>query len=117
MFAITIIGIGFYVYLVSKRDDTEYNFLLVSLWIIWTLLLFMPAMRQRYTYLVDILLIIICFFNKKLIPSAIMEIVISLITYCVFLFDMPEISILYSFLNVVSYAYLTKDFFKEYTDL
>ena len=114
IFCLSVIGVGLYSFILSNKKETEYNYLLVTLWIIWTVLLFMPAMRQRYTYLVDLLLVIICYFNRKMLFITAVEIAISTITYGVFLFNVPQINALYSMINLLLYVYISKEYFSEF---
>lgn len=48
-------------------------------------MLFLPAMHKRYTYALDILLLILACMNIKYVVFTFLEIVISLYTYSIFL--------------------------------
>ena len=52
----------------------------------WPCPLFLPAMHERYTYLLDILLVVLTFMDNKYLKYAAISILISIITNCASLF-------------------------------
>lgn len=84
---IILCGAGFYFILEDRKKlDTPYTFLNTAVWFLWTILLFLPSMHERYAYPLDILLLMICFFDKNLIIFSAGSIIISTITTSDFLF-------------------------------
>ena len=56
----------------------------VAVFIEWTCIIFLPAMHERYTYVLDLLLLALSFLNKKYITYAAIAIFTSCLTYSVF---------------------------------
>lgn len=67
-----------------SRKDFEKKFFVFAAWIVWTAVLFLPKMHERYGFLLDILLLLLCFQEKKTIKYAIVTICISLFTYGIY---------------------------------
>ena len=63
---IAILGIGLFL-LVKKnyRVDNTVHFMSLLIWTVWTCLMFMPVMHERYGYLLEVLLVVMCFMNVK----------------------------------------------------
>lgn len=98
---------GGYVYMVNtKFDNNNYYFEIVT-WFIWTMVLFLPSMHERYAYLLDLIMFIICFFDLKYIKYAILTLSLSLFTYGNVILMNYSYSLipLYAFLNFVAYIY------------
>ena len=57
-----------------------------ALFIEWTCIIFLPSMHERYTYVMDILTLILAFLDKKFIKYAIITIGTSCLTYNTYLF-------------------------------
>ena len=88
LFTIVILGIGLYLILSKKVEvRTPYQFVTIAAWGIWVCVFFLPAMHERYTYLLDILLIIAAFLDKKYVKYAVVSCSLSLLTYGNYLFD------------------------------
>lgn len=85
-----LLGFGLYMVLSHQKElHSPGEFLSVCCWVIWTCIMFLPVMHERYTFLLDILLILLCFTKKSYISFAIISNLISVITYSYFLFDTP----------------------------
>ena len=58
----------------------------------WTVVLFLPCMHDRYAYLVDLLLIVCCFIDRKYIPFAVIACLLSFWCYIQYLLvvDIPH---------------------------
>lgn len=88
IFTICILGIGLYLVLSKKKELLHpEDFLNFACWSCWTCVLFLPVMHERYTYGLDILLLLLCFLNKIYIPFALTSGILSLLSYSYFLFD------------------------------
>ena len=99
---VVILGIGLYIVLVYKKKiNTPSTFLSIAVWSVWTVILFLPAMHERYTYMLDILLVMICVLNWRYLPFAIGETILSLITYGYYLFGSGSINIVFAVVNVI----------------
>lgn len=85
--ALCICGIGLYLILSGKKKlDSPETYLNTAGWFVWTCILFLPAMHDRYAYLLDILLLLLCFLNICYVKYAFISICFSLISYGHFLF-------------------------------
>lgn len=75
---------GFLFYFLSKgkhlKTDFE-SFLIVAAWSAWTCVLFLPGMHERYTYLADLLLVLLAILSAKYRPYALLSVGITGITY------------------------------------
>lgn len=74
-----VILVGGYVYVVKKKFD-KYFYEIVA-WFVWTMLLFLPSMHERYAYLLDIIMFVMCFFDLRYIKYAFATSFLSLLTY------------------------------------
>ncbi len=74
-------------FLMKKKTDlgNPKTYIMLAAWCVWACVLFLPEMHERYTYLLDILLILLLTLDKKFIPFAFMSESLSLITYANFL--------------------------------
>lgn len=82
--------------------------LMTALWSVWTCLMFLPSMHERYPYLLDIIAIILALVSYKYIWTAVLCNLCSLRGYCFYLFkfdgcDARFVAIAY----IVAYAYFT----------
>ena len=73
----------------------------LAVFIEWTCIVFLPAMHERYTYVMDLLLLMLVFVNRKYFGYAVIAIVTSCLTYAAYLFTnrglTPAIVIVYIF--------------------
>lgn len=86
---LTIIILGSYMYVWIKRNidlDRE-NILYCAFIVVYTCVLFLPMMHERYGYIYEILAILIAFVNRKTIMPCVILNVITLITYNSYLYE------------------------------
>lgn len=69
-----------------KKMNTPEQFLNTAAWFAWTCVMFLPAMHERYTFVLDVLLILLAFVNVKYLKYAVTSAVLSLISYGAYLF-------------------------------
>lgn len=110
-----LILFAFFSFLIIKKlnfDETE-NFLAIAAWSVWTVVMFLPSMHERYSYLLDILCIIIAFvlFKKGYLFLAVFCNFTSLRGVCSFLFisdflDIKFLSIMYLSVYIIFTIYL-----------
>lgn len=99
LFAILLTGflLGLFLYHLlnvgGKLRETPQSFFTVAAWSAWTCLLFLPAMHDRYGYLLDSLLILLCFFDLKFLKYAAIQVLSSGIVYTSFLFSYKSTAI------------------------
>ena len=81
----TVLILGLFLYLLLNhkqviREDPE-SYLLLAAWCTWTCFLFLPSMHERYSYLSDLLLVLLALLSGKYLPYALAAVCISGITY------------------------------------
>lgn len=82
LFTIFLLGIALYLISKNNLDFNDKNtYLLIATWSVFVCTIFLPNMHERYTYLLDILLIVLAFLDKKYIMLATVSNLLSLITY------------------------------------
>ncbi|MGM9908651.1 MAG: hypothetical protein ACI31O_02295 [Limosilactobacillus vaginalis] len=77
--------IGFFFFLNSAKH-TNFDLLLLAAWSLYTCMMFMPYLQQRYGYVLDILLIVITCIWRKYLIVAIPELILSFVSYMPALF-------------------------------
>lgn len=95
-----ILATGFYLlYSLKKTIYTFDHFIGIAVFVEWTCILFLPSMHERYTYVLDILLLILAIIHKKYIKFALVAIIISCMTYNAYLFTGKDI--ISSYLTII----------------
>lgn len=112
---ITVLGAGLCMLIYKRTDlsDTQ-NFLLASIWTVFTCIMFLSSMHERYAYLLDILTIIYALVNVKRVWLTIVCNLVSLRGYCYYLFayDVLDIKIT-AIVYIAVYAYVSFIFIKD----
>ena len=112
---VAILGAGLCMLIYKRTDlsDTQ-NFLLVSIWTVFTCIMFLSSMHERYAYLLDILTIIYAVVNVKRVWLPIACNLVSLRGYCYYLFvyDVLDIKIT-AIVYIAVYAYVSFIFIKD----
>ena len=70
-------------YLIKNKIKIESFETIISLaiFIEWTCVLFLPSMHERYSYVLDLLLLSLCFYNNRFIKYFILSVIMSLFLY------------------------------------
>ncbi len=106
--ALAVLGIGLLVVLYKKVSlDSFEDFLRLTAWFIWTSLIFMPSMHDRYAYYLDIILILLCMLDRKYIKYAAVSLIMSTLAYCDFFFLTGYINIYSAVIYLVTYLAFT----------
>lgn len=118
LMTITLLGCGLYFMLSQKiRMCTLEDQISIATGFIWTCLLFLPAMHERYAYPLDILLFMLSFLNKKYLVYALVAVILSMMTYAHYLFGTEEVTqyhvLLYILMYVKYIAMLVNDHAKD----
>lgn len=88
IFTIFILGCGLLYVLSAKVDLCDpHIFLKIGIWSVWTCLLFLPAMHDRYGYILEIMLLALVFVDRKYFYAIAIAETTSIITYGHFLFQ------------------------------
>ncbi len=91
LIAITLMGLGLYAVMYGKKSfDNAEKLLNGAAWFLWTAILFMPNMRDRYGFTMDIMLVGLTCINIKYIKFAAVSVLISTIGYGTYLVSQPS---------------------------
>ena len=73
--------------LMYRKDlfENRENMFYILVWSAWTCLVFLPAMHDRYGYIVEILMLIAAIYNLRLIPFAVLVEISGMLAVCGFL--------------------------------
>jgi len=89
-----ILGTGLVLVLTGRQHmDSFEQIIALAVFVEWTCIVFLPAMHERYTYVMDLLLLMLAFINKKNFKFAFIAIGTSCITYCSYLFTKKELNL------------------------
>ncbi|MFC5370596.1 glycosyltransferase 87 family protein [Arcanobacterium bovis] len=113
--AAVVLFVGMYLVHAQKIDMSRgVNITKVGAWGIWTCVMFLPAMHDRYAYVLLILLVAGSFIDNKLIPYAVIVAVLDMFLYGLALFgggDVPLIVL--GVVNVGAYAWYSYCLFSK----
>ena len=97
----SILGIGLFFATYKKIKINHSNIILIAIWTVYTCLLFLPNMHDRYAYLLDLLFIMIIFLNKRFAIFSIIPILSSILVYANYLFLNVTVSV-----NIIAIFYV-----------
>ncbi len=98
---------------VKKADLNAKNIILVSFLFIFTCVLFLPGMHERYGFAYEILAIVIAFMIPKTIPALLSLTILSCITYGNSLSVSTPVNPLMAAVNILCYAFYCFIIIKE----
>lgn len=115
LLTIGILGTGLLAFMESSVciEDAG-SFMQVLIWSVWTCLLFLPAMHERYSYLLMILLILHACLDLRIFCYAVLELLCSTASYGNFLYGNQINLKMLSFVYVLSYFSYTYQILKEH---
>ena len=108
-FTLCVVVTGMYVCLKHRRFlHSRVNYYYVVAWFIWSMVLFLPCMHDRYAYLLDLLLVMMACCDRRFIKYAVVALLASLYFYSCFLFvQRDEAPILLSVVYLLAYLHYT----------
>lgn len=112
LLTVAILAIGLIMF-ITKYSPKPILILGLATWTVYTCVMFLPTVHERYSFMVDILLIVLAFINKNYISISILEILNSFMSYTVYLFTNNVNMIAFSYISVLVYFYFTFIFFNE----
>lgn len=121
LLTIAVLGIMMCVIIYKKVDLKNIEtFLLTTAWTVFTCIMFLSSMHERYSYLLDIILIVYAVVSAKHLWVPIVSTLISLRGYCYYLFsyelvNLKVTAIIYTALYVYITFLLVKTIFKRQT--
>ena len=94
--SLTVIILAIVIYVYMKRGsglETPEEMIAVAAWMVWTCVVFLPAMHERYAYLLDMLLVSLVFINRRYLFFGMAAIGGSVIGYSSSLYDLHVMSL------------------------
>lgn len=111
---LTICGLALYTVMSGIiKINTAEKFLGVAAWSFWALVYFLPEMHERYTYMVDILLVLLTFVSRKYLKYALLSCTLSTMTYGRYLFGMGTFEIWFSALYLAAFVWFAYEFLRD----
>ena len=102
LFTIVMLGFALFLFLSHKVKISSYKgYIQCAAWTIWTVIIFLPAIHERYTYALDVLLVLLAIMNAKYAIFSFFEVIISLYTYGNVLFSSLDYGQFFSILEIV----------------
>ncbi|MBR2525473.1 hypothetical protein IKE67_03300, partial [bacterium] len=99
-----------------KKFETNEQIINTCCWFLWTCLIFLPGMHERYAYPLDILLLLLCFTDKKYIKYSIICILSSLMVYGNFLYSNQIQCNYLAIFYILTYIHFTHTILKDNTN-
>ncbi|MCQ2454693.1 MAG: hypothetical protein MJ090_00900 [Clostridia bacterium] len=114
---LSVLGFGFYLVISKyKKIETSAQYLSLCAWFVWTSLLLLPSMHERYGFLLDVLLLILSFISIHYVKYFLVSNIIGMLTYGYFLFGTNYVINVPTVLIFVSaYLLFTYNIFSEST--
>ena len=106
-FAVLAVGLW---YCLNHRQNILSNerFYAVAAWFMWSMLLFLPSMHDRYAYLLDLLLVLLACWDRRFTKYAVITVLISLYYYGIYLFgDRGNGHVMAAVIYLVTYLHFT----------
>ena len=113
IFTISVLGIIMLKVINSNIEMNNYQLILLFHVTVYTCVLFLPTMHERYGYIYEITAIILMLLNKKYFAPGIGVILLSCITYGNFLFGLGCPLLITSIINVFLYIWYAYHFWIE----
>lgn len=101
LMTVALLGIGLFILLDRNVRFNLQNIFTVSIWSVWTCLLFLPSLHERYGYFLTILLLVSAVLNDRLIGYAVVCELLTVISYARFLFNMGDLLPSQSFCSIL----------------
>ena len=111
---LTFVILSLVLLLILKSNITLTSFkqiIAFALFIEWTCIIFLPAMHERYTYVMDILALLLAFSDKNFIKYALIVIGTSCITYNTYLFAGNSITAVFVLFYIMAWLHFAFFFF------
>ena len=110
LLTVSVLALGLWYCLCRKRVILEGGrFYAVAAWFMWSMLLFLPSMHDRYAYLMDLLLLVVACLDRRYLKFAVVAILMSLYYYGIYLFgDRGNGHVLAAVAYLLAYLYYTR---------
>lgn len=111
MFTVAVLAVYMayilYRYYGHQEDMTTQTIMEIACLFVWTCVEFLPSMHERYSYVAEILLVILICVDRRYIACLVLEEIEILIRYRSFLFDGRDTSHADSFIYLLAYIMFT----------
>ena len=109
LLTVAVLAVGLW-YCLNRKNNILSNerFYAVAAWFMWTMLLLLPSMHDRYAYLLDILLVLLACWDRRYLKYAVITVLISLYFYGIYLFgDKGNGHVMAAIVYLVTYLHFT----------
>ena len=109
LLTVAVLGVGLWYCLNHKNVVLKSErYYAVAAWFMWSMLLFLPSMHDRYAYLLDLLLVLLACLDRRYLKYAVVTVLISLYYYGIYLFgDRGNGHVLAAIVYLVAYLHYT----------
>ena len=107
LFTLFVLSVGAY-YCLRRKElfRSGVSFYAAAAWFMWSMLLFLPCMHDRYAYLLDLRLVLLAFLDRRFVPCAVVSVLTSLFLYAGYLFVPKGAGVDFTSLRVATVIYL-----------
>ena len=109
LLTVAVLGVGLW-YCLNRKNVVlkSERYYAVAAWFMWSMLLFLPSMHDRYAYLLDLLLVLLACLDRRYLKYAVVTVLISLYYYGIYLFgDRGNGHVLAAIVYLVAYLHYT----------
>lgn len=109
LLTVAVLAVGLW-YCLNHKNNVLSNerFYAVAAWFMWTMLLLLPSMHDRYAYLLDLLLVLLACWDRRFVKYAVITVLTSLYYYGIYLFgDRGNGHVLAAIIYLVTYLHFT----------
>ena len=109
LITVAVLAVGLWYCLNHKHNIlSNERFYAVAAWFMWSMLLFLPSMHDRYAYLLDLLLVLLACWDRRFAKYAVITVLISLYYYGIYLFgDRGNGHVMAAVIYLVTYLHYT----------
>jgi Gpi18-like mannosyltransferase len=109
LITVAVLAVGLWYCLNHKHNIlSNERFYAVAAWFMWSMLLFLPSMHDRYAYLLDLLLVLLACWDRRFAKYAVITVLISLYYYGIYLFgDRGDGHVMAAVIYLVTYLHYT----------
>lgn len=105
---------GALLFLFNKKElDLSEHYLELAVWCTWTCTMFLPAMHDRYTFLAELFLLILCIVKNKFYSVALIQFLCSFQAYVYFLYQQEYKTQILGILVLFAYGYFSLKTFEQ----
>ncbi len=109
LLTVALMALGLWYCLCRKQVALDGGrFYAVAAWFMWSMLVFLPSMHDRYAYLLDLMLLLMACLDRRFLKYAVVAVMISLYYYGIYLFgDKGNGHVLAAVIYLVTYLHYT----------